>query len=142
MPHPPNRIDLAVVVAGLIGASCPFSVAAPWIAADWAGREPSFPPGSLYWHTHRYRTCPIFFRTVLEVEREPVKFAGFTARASQYAYVFLNGRQIAARAERGAGHHTEPFAVELTHRLEPGSNVLVVSTGSAGFSLEEEPVTV
>jgi len=127
------RIGYCVVIA--LAFACLVvsqAAAASWIAADWAGKEPQFPPGSLYWHTSKYPTCPVVFRTVLRVDNKPLVFAGFMAKASDFAYVFLNGRQIAARAD-AAG---EPFGVELTHLLRPGPNVLVISTKAGGFSME------
>ncbi|MFQ6133700.1 MAG: hypothetical protein ACE5R4_16785, partial [Armatimonadota bacterium] len=44
----------------------PAVVGAPWIEADWGDQEPNFPPGSLFWKTRQYPTCPVLFRTVLE----------------------------------------------------------------------------
>lgn len=111
------------------------ALASPWVSADWGGAEPSYPPGSLFWHTNEYSTCPVLFRTVLDVRRAPVAYAGFEARASRYAYVFLNGRQIAEHVEENKDV-TGPFSVELTHLLRPGRNVLVVSTASDGLALD------
>jgi len=108
------------------------AAAAPWIAADWAGAEPQFPPGSLYWHTNQYPTCPVVFRTVLKVDSRPIEFAGMVVKASDFAYFFLNGRQVAARPDKAG----EPFGVELTHLLRPGTNVLVISTQAGGFSMQ------
>jgi hypothetical protein len=107
--------------------------AAPWIAPAWGGREPSFPAGSLYFHTGEYATCPVVFRTVIEVPETPVRHAGLLARAPEYAYVFVNGREVDTQAEGDGG---QPVAAELTGLLRPGRNVLMVSAGGAGFSLE------
>ncbi|MGD8240449.1 MAG: hypothetical protein PVH68_17980, partial [Armatimonadota bacterium] len=108
------------------------SLAGPWIAPDWRDHEPTFPPGSLFWKTKQYPTCPVLFRTVVDVGAEHVAFAGFRAHAQAYAYVLLNGRQIAGYI-RPEGEETDrPFDVELTHLLRPGPNVLIVSTGAGG----------
>ncbi len=112
------------------------ATAAPWTAADWAGKEPQFPAGSLFWMTDNYPTCPVLFRTVLDVGSQPIARAGFRARASSFAYVFLNGRQIAAQAPEDGPAVTEPFGVELTPALKSGRNVLILSTKAEGFSLD------
>lgn len=89
-----------MLAAGVLAAGClmPWSPAeaGPWLVPDWAGREPAFPPGSLYWRTGQYPNCPVLFRTVITVRDEPVALAGLQVKASSFAHVFLNGRQIAA----------------------------------------------
>ena len=125
---------VAVSIAFLIATQA--AKAAPWITADWAGSEPSFPPGSLYWQTDEYQTCPVLFRTVLDVESKPVSLAGFRALVPQYAYVFLNGRQITTYEGQGEGRPEAPLAAELTHLLRPGRNVFIVSTSARGFALQ------
>jgi hypothetical protein len=127
---------MALGVLAAASLACRAAGAAPWIAADWAGKEPSYPAGSLFWKTGEYPQCPVLFRTLVEVEDRPIAFGGFTARASSFAYVFLNGRQIASHVEEGGGDATSPFGVELTHVLRPGRNVLVISTGPEGLALE------
>jgi len=112
------------------------AAAAPWIAADWAGKEPQFPPGSLHFQTNVYKHCPVLYRAVLQVPNRPVQFAGLRVRASWYDYVYLNGREIARHLQKGEGAVTNPLDVELTHLLRPGPNVLIVSTTPEGFSLE------
>jgi len=102
--------------------------AAPWIAPDWAGREPDFPPGSLFWQTHEFPVCPILYRLILPVEDRPLAWAGFRVQAEEFVYVFLNGREIASGPET--------LDVELTPGLRPGPNVLLVSTSEQGLALE------
>lgn len=120
----------------LLGSLLRSGWGAPWIAADWRGREPQFPPGSLFWRTNEFRRCPVLFRTVLEVEGGPIAYAGFRARAFRYAFVFLNGRQVASARTAGGEGPTEPFEVELTPFLRSGANVLILSTEDEGFALE------
>jgi len=109
---------------------------ASWITPDWAGKEPEFAPGSFAYHTNQYPRCPVLFRTVLSVEGKPLSFACFRAKASAYAYVFLNGKQIAAHTP-GRNESSSGFLnVELTHLLKPGRNVLIVSASEEGFSLK------
>ena len=89
------KIEFALIcLASLFTA--PGVYAAPWIATDWADREPHFPPGSLFWMTNEYPRCPVLYRTVLEVDDKPLAFAGFRARVSGFAFVFLNGRRVAS----------------------------------------------
>jgi hypothetical protein len=107
--------------------------AAPWIEPDWAGKEPQFPPGSLYFHTNAYRACPTLYRTVVEVEAKPIDLAVLEGRAAGFGYVFVNGR-LAGRSEKA--EETAPLAVELAHLLEPGRNSIVVSAGANGLSME------
>jgi len=108
--------------------------AAPWVAADWQGKEPNFPPGSLFWRTNEFRRCPVVYRTVLDVANQPIDAAGFRVHAKQYVYVFLNGRQIAGvAAKEGEAVHME---AEIAHLLKPGRNVLLVSASADGFSLD------
>jgi len=73
---------------------------------------------------------------VVEVGKRPIRYAGFRARASWFAYVYLNGREVAKYLQKGEGAVTKPIEVELTHLLRPGRNVLIVSTTPDGFSLE------
>jgi len=114
-----------------VARSCP---GAAWIAADWAGKEPKFPPGSLYWQTNNHKDCPVLYRTVVQVQEKPLVFAALEVHATQYAFVFLNGRQIAGQAEKDA----EPVSltVDLADVLRPGANVLVVSAKADGFVLD------
>jgi len=130
-----SRVMLAgVSIAFLMVAQA--AGAAPWITADWAGNEPSFPPGSLYWQTDEYPTCPVLFRTVLEVERKPVALAGFQGLASEYAWVFLNGEQVASYDGQRQGRPEGALSVELTPLLRSGPNVLIISTSARGFALQ------
>jgi hypothetical protein len=108
---------------------------AAWVVPDWAGKEPTFPPGSLYWQTGKYRTCPVLFRTVIEVADKPVAFAGFQAKVSGFAYAFVNGKQIAT-VEPKDTEGVQPFEVELTGLLRRGPNILIFSTRAEGFSLD------
>jgi len=101
---------------------------APRIAADWGGDEPAFPPGSLYWHTDRYKTCPVIFRTILRVGERPIASAGFQARVTEFAHVYVNGRQVAAAKGTAC-------RAEFAEHLRPGQNVLAISTGDDGFAL-------
>lgn len=126
-------VSLVTIGAGLLAS--PIVNAAPWIEPDWAGHEPAFASGSLYWRTREYPTCPVLFRTVVQVGEKPVAFAGFEAKVSGFAYVFLNGRQIAAIEPKG-GAEGRPLKVELTEHLHRGTNVLIISTRAGGFSLD------
>ena len=109
----------------------------PWIGADWRGKEPHFSPGSLFWKTNQFRRCPVLYRTVIDVDdNKPIDHAGLRMRASWFAYVFLNGKEITEYLQKGEGEVTNPIDVELTHLLRPGENVLAISTTSNGFSLE------
>jgi hypothetical protein len=107
-----------------------------WIAPDWNGQEPQFPPGSLFWKTNEYPRCPVLYRTVLEVAQDTITAAGFRIRFQDFAYIFLNGRQIASFAQGDEGNGTKNLDVELSHLLKPGRNVLIVSTFAKGFSLQ------
>lgn len=111
------------------------SNAAPWIAADWAGKEPQYPPGSLFWKTSEFPLCPVVYRTVLEVADKAIDTAGFRAMVSEYAYAFLNGQQVASFTRSTGDPAFKDFDAELSHALRPGRNVLVVSTSADGFSL-------
>lgn len=119
---------------------CSRVVAAPWVVPEWghgqAGLEPEFPPGSLFWHTNEYPTCPVLFRTVLHVERRSLSCAGFVMRGSKWAYVFVNGQQVASQEPEEQAELLPPLEVELTHLLRPGPNALVISTGSGGLWLD------
>ncbi|MFQ6133546.1 MAG: glycoside hydrolase family 5 protein, partial [Armatimonadota bacterium] len=88
------------------------------------------------WKTRQYPTCPVLFRTVLEVGTRPVEFAAFQARASGFAYVFLDGKQIAAQTQEGDPTPTDAFSVLLMPPPTPGKHVLIVSTRAEGFSLD------
>lgn len=105
---------------------------APWIVPNWGGEEPTFPPGSLFWHTNEYRRAPTIYRTTVHVEEKAIAYGGFRIRASGPVYVFLNGRQIAATSEE----QESLLDVELTPFLKPGTNVLAVSANAEGFSLD------
>lgn len=120
----------------LLWTAEPSVEAAPWVAADWQDQEPNFPAGSLFWHTNKFKRCPVLYRTVLRLKAQPIAYAGLRARASWFAYVFLNGHQIADYLQKGEGAVTNPFAVELSPLLRPGANVLVLSTTADGFTLE------
>lgn len=123
----------ATVALGLAClAATSLAGAAPWVAADWAGKEPQFPAGSLYYHTNEYPTCPVLFRTTFQVADKPVAFAGLQVTGSQFAYVFLNGKQIESMTPKDV---TTTFAVELAD-LKSGPNVLVISTKGEGFAMD------
>jgi len=109
--------------------------AAPWIAVDWAGKEPQFPPGSLFWKTSEYPRCPVFYRTVLEIDNSPLAFAGIRIRALEFAYIFLNGHHIASYIHKDEEPNFD-LDVEFNHLLKPGRNVLAISTTADGFSLK------
>lgn len=129
---------IALIALICLGAFIvPASVyAAPWIAADWANMEPQYSPGSLFWKTNNYPDCPILYRTVLDLDDKQVNTAGFSAIASGFAYVFLNGSQIASYTQRDEDPNSKPFHVELGHLLKLGRNVLIISASRDGFSLE------
>lgn len=123
------------------------AAAGPWIAADWAGNEPAYPPGSLFYHTNQYPTCPVVYRTVVTVQDKDVAYAAVRIVPSQYAFVFLNGRQIGGTERAGGGGarggaaaaeapRARTLDVELTPHLRSGRNVLVVSTRGEGFSMD------
>jgi hypothetical protein len=132
-----QRSVLRLGVLGAIGLlAAGFASAAPWIAGDWAGKEPQFPPASLHFQTNYYKRCPVLYRTVLEAGKQPIAHAGFRVRASWFVYVYLNGREVASYLQKGEGAVTKPLDVELTHLLQPGRNVLVLSTTPDGFSLD------
>jgi len=132
-------VRIVLMACSVLAVGCPVNSpsahGAPWISPDWAGNEPQYPPGSLYWKTGQYRTCPVFFRTVIEVADKPVAFAGFQAKVSGFAYALLNGKQIAA-VEPKESEGVEQLAVELTGLLRSGLNVLIISTKPEGFSLD------
>lgn len=111
------------------------ALAAPWIAPNWAGREPNFPPGSLFWQTHEFPVSPLLYRLVLPVEERTLAWAGCRVQAEGFVYVFLNGREVAHGPERA---ETALFSldVELTPHLKPGPNTLLVSTSEQGLALE------
>jgi hypothetical protein len=109
----------------------------PWIAADWDGQEPQFPPGSLFWKTNEYPRCPMLYRTMLEVSQDTITAAGFRISFSDFAYIFLNGQQTASFAQRDVESRLpRRLDVELSHLLKPGRNVLIISTSGKGFSLQ------
>ncbi|MBM3215146.1 glycoside hydrolase family 5 protein [Candidatus Poribacteria bacterium] len=112
----------------LMGAA--IATTSTWIAVDWMGKEPEYPPGSLFWRTNEYARCPILYRTVLHIEDKPIEYAVFRASVAESTYVLLNGAQIAST--NGA---TDALDVELTHLLRPGPNALVLSAGASGFAL-------
>lgn len=109
---------------------------APWIAADWAGKEPQFPPGSLFWMTSQYKTCAVLYRTAVEVKKGAIDYAGLRARSSWYGYLFVNGTEVARYEQTGEGAVTNLYTLDLTEHLKPGRNVLTMSTTGDGFSLE------
>jgi hypothetical protein len=127
-----SRMLVALALSAFLGGVS--ASAAPWVAPDWAGKEPTYKPGSLYWRTGEYPTCPILYRTVIRVEQRPVMGAVLQARFNDFGYVFLNGKQIASIDARDA-QGPLMLEVELTG-LKPGPNVLVISTQAAGFSLD------
>lgn len=108
----------------------------PWIAANWGSEEPQFPPGSLYYHTNQYPTAPVLFRTVVNVQDGPLDCAVLDARVSGFGYLFVNGRQVAAVAEREDSDGVKTLQADLTPHLRPGPNVLVLSTKDAGFAAD------
>jgi len=133
-----SRLNCFVLVAAMawLLAAPHLAAAAPRISPDWGGSEPSFPPGSLYFRTDEYKVCPVVFRTIIEVRDSPVAAAAMRVLGSEYTYVFLNGQEVRSRLEEGAPGPAQDVAVELTHLLQPGSNVLAVSTATGGLSLE------
>ncbi len=126
-----SRLLTAAVILFIIAAPA----SAAWLVPDWAGREPQFPPGSWLWQTGKYPTCPIVYRTVVEVRDKPLAFAAFRAKAHTFAYVFLNGELISEYYPQRETSPAERLDVELTTLLKPGRNVLVISTAQ-GFSLK------
>lgn len=118
--------------SSLLGLLAAPLAAGDWIAPDWDGREPGYPPGSLFWHTDRYRTSPVLFRTTFDVPPGRLRFAGARVRIAGYATVFLNGSKVVAVEGQD---EAETFPLELTHRVRPGPNALVVSTGAGGLAL-------
>ena len=77
-----NRIQLAAGAAFVLSVLAPLAAhGAEWVGPDWAGQEPKFPPGSLYWDTNQYKVCPVLFRAVLTVENQPLAHAGGALRA-------------------------------------------------------------
>lgn len=132
-----RRADVSVIALLVtLALAAPASGAGVWIAPDLADREPTFSPGSLFWKTNEYPTCPVLFRTVLEVGQQPMEYAGFRLRTSSFVYVFLNGRQIAGRNAPEEGAAAEPFDVEFTHLLRPGRNVFAISAPADGLALD------
>lgn len=128
------------VFAGLhLWSLSAFSRASPasTLSPDFGGKEPSFPPGSLFWHTNEYRTCPIVYRTVIQIHPRPVASAVARLQYSQHAFVFLNGHPIASSRSqaRNANATPQPLDFDLLPHLQAGPNALVVSTRSDGFSL-------
>jgi hypothetical protein len=113
-----TRRSLLTVVAILASwlAASPAMDGAPWVVPDWAGHEPTFMPGSLYWRTREYPNCPVLFRTVIHVGEKPVAFAAFEAKVSGFAYVFLNGSQVAAIEPKDA-KGAKQIEVELAGHL-------------------------
>lgn len=132
-------IRISFVASFVLVVGClvvpPSAHGGPWVSPDWADKEPTFPPGSLFWQTGKYRTCPVLFRTVIQVADKPVAFAGFQAKVSGFAYALLGGKQIAA-VEPKDTEGAKPFEVELTGLLKRGPNVLIISTKPEGFSLD------
>lgn len=128
-------LRLALICSLVLAVSGPLCLAAPWITPDWADKEPSFKPGSLFYRTGSFRTAPVIYRTVLDIDARPIQLAGFEARVNDYGFVFLNGRQIAAVGKKDETG-LQPLHVELTHLLKPGRNVLVISTTGNGLSLD------
>ena len=112
-----------------------FANAAPWVTPDWVNQEPTFPPGSLYWQTGKYATCPVLFRRIIPVSDRPVAYASFASKVSEFGYVFLNGKQIAAVEPRD-GKGIKQIEVEFANLLHSGTNVLMISTKGDGFSLD------
>jgi len=112
------------------------AAAGPHIVPDWAGREPQYPPGSLYWRTREYRACAVVYRTVIDVSG-PVAWAAARIAPTGPCYAFLNGEGLVAQESASAAPAGSPplLDVELTHALQPGPNVLALSAGSEGFAL-------
>lgn len=77
----------------------------------------------------------MLFRTVVEVAKQPIVLAGVWSPIPDYAGVFLNGQQVAARAGEGE-EGPQQLAVEFTARLRPGRSVLIVSAVAAGLALQ------
>ena len=62
--------------------------ASPWISPNWQGREPTFEPGSLFWHTHEFPNCPVLYRTIVRLPQKPIDFAALRVRSRRYVYLF------------------------------------------------------
>ena len=124
---------------GLFALTCLtsiFTFTSPWIIPDWAGKEPIFPPGSLFWMTEQYKECPITYRTILEIEDTHVSESGFRISFTDYAYIFLNGRKIAEHSKGENDPEINYLDFDLTSPLKAGKNVLIISASSEGFALE------
>ncbi len=123
--------------------------AAPLIVPDWQGREPSFPPASLFWRTNEFKTTPVLYRTVLTVPNKPLSFAALRVQARRYAYVFVtrfdrfsdlapHGQCIArAEAPKSDPDAETTLLVDLTPHLPLGRSIaLLISAPATGFRLE------
>jgi len=119
------------------------------LAPDWQGREPHFPPGSLFWRTSEFKTAPILYRTVLPEFRKPIEFAVVRVRARRYAYLFVTRfnrfsdldpfGQCIARSESPKERPDEEVALlaDLAPSLLPQRPLaLLVSAPESGFQLE------
>jgi hypothetical protein len=128
-----GRIAGSVVLVVAFAASA--AMAGSWIAADFGGRKPKYPAGSLYFRTNQYPTSPILFRTVIDVPTS-VDWATVRFRGSGHLYVYLNGQPVGHVVAGNGQETTMPLDVELTDHLKHGRNVLAVSTGQDGFAAE------
>ncbi|MGQ9610922.1 MAG: cellulase family glycosylhydrolase [bacterium] len=124
---------------GLFTLTCLSSVFAftsPWISPDWSNNEPVFSPGSLFWMTEQYKECPIIYRSIIDIEEKNINMSGFRIAFTDFAYIFLNGRQVAGHSKSKDDPEIKYFDFDLTSSFKQGKNVLVISTGPDGFALE------
>jgi hypothetical protein len=68
---------------------CSYAFPGRWIAPDYAGREPNYPPKPLFWYT--VDNSPIVYRTEISVD-EPMSAALFQVAVRGYCYVFVDNK--------------------------------------------------
>ncbi len=133
-----RKISLGTIALGAIIAALLLSVAAPcqqWLSPDWGSKEPQFPPGSLYWHKNKFKTCPILYRTVLTLPDKPIARAGAYLDLDWYAYVYVNGQLVKTWMRPSEDKPHGHIPLDLTPYLRPGKNVIVISATSGGLAL-------
>lgn len=112
---------------------CSYALPGRWIAPDYAGREPNYPPKPLFWYT--VDNSPIVYRTEISVDG-PISAALFQVAVRGYCYVFVDNK-LAFEWRPPARTQSEKrvLNVDLTGALNPGRHVLWVSAPGDGFAM-------
>ncbi|MGC8834365.1 MAG: hypothetical protein ACP5R4_09955, partial [Armatimonadota bacterium] len=126
-----TRILASITFA--LWCGCSYAMPGRWIAPDYAGREPSYPPKPLFWYT--VDNSPIVYRTEISIDK-PVSAALFQAAVRGYCYVFVNNKLAFEWQSSGRpAPEKQILNIDLTGALKPGKHVLWVSAPGSGFAM-------